>query len=269
MYDLTSEGQHIVSDVAQRHGVSTDAVLALLHPLVAGHGTMAQFNHPELGGMGQWTQGGMTMVGNMFDHDLKARVDALCTELASLLHDQPSMMVATASRAQQWSCASGMSPFVAGGGCPSETWWPSELGPPSTAGSQNDLRYAIFPAAHRLAIEQSGRVTLYDTGNHLIFGVSQHQRVDQSLTFTSQHGPVRFVDLPVVEAGGRSSTPDTPPEGSASQPHPEVSLTVDVRPKVAPASAEDVLERLAELHKKGVLTDEEFAAKKTELLTRI
>ncbi len=28
-------------------------------------------------------------------------------------------------------------------------------------------------------------------------------------------------------------------------------------------------ERLAELHKKGVLTDEEFAAKKTELLTRI
>jgi hypothetical protein len=29
------------------------------------------------------------------------------------------------------------------------------------------------------------------------------------------------------------------------------------------------LERLAELHKNGVLTDEEFAAKKAELLARI
>jgi hypothetical protein len=75
MSDLTPEEQQIVSDVAQQHGVSADAVLTLLRALVAGQGTMAQFNHPELGGMGQWTQGGMTMVGSMFDHDLKARVD--------------------------------------------------------------------------------------------------------------------------------------------------------------------------------------------------
>ena len=39
-----------------------------------------------------------------------------------------------------------------------------------------------------------------------------------------------------------------------------------------PESASDVfnaLERLAELHRKGVLTDDEFAAKKAELLARI
>ena len=63
MHELTPEGQQIVTDAAQRHRVSADAVLTLLRALVVGHGTMAQFNHPELGGMGQWTQGGMTMVG--------------------------------------------------------------------------------------------------------------------------------------------------------------------------------------------------------------
>ena len=38
------------------------------------------------------------------------------------------------------------------------------------------------------------------------------------------------------------------------------------------ASADDIfakIERLAELRQKGILTDEEFAAKKTELLSRI
>jgi len=38
--------------------------------------------------MGQWTQGGMTMVGDMFNHRLKARVDAVCTELAFLLRSR-------------------------------------------------------------------------------------------------------------------------------------------------------------------------------------
>ena len=52
MPELTPEGQNIVAQVAQRHGVSADAVLTLLRALAAGHGTMAQFNHPELGGMG-------------------------------------------------------------------------------------------------------------------------------------------------------------------------------------------------------------------------
>ena len=97
MHELTPEGQQIVTDAAQRHRVSVDAVLTLLRALVVGHGTMAQFNHPELGGMGQWTQGGMTMVGSLFDHGLKARVDALCTELAALLRTQPSITAATGS----------------------------------------------------------------------------------------------------------------------------------------------------------------------------
>jgi Short C-terminal domain len=271
MRQLTPEGQQIVTDVAQRHGVSKDATLTLVRALAAGHGTMAQFNHPELGGMGQWTQGGMTMVGNMFDHGLKARVDALCRELASLLRDQPSVIMASAPQTPHQSSTPAVSLFVAGAGFPPGRWWPSELGQPSTAGSQNNLRYAIFPAAHRLAIEKSGRVTLYDTGDHLISGVSQQQGADQSLTFMSQHGLVQLIALPVVEVRSGLSTADPPLK--APGPEPKASATAGApQPKLHQAYSEDVLstlERLAELHKKGVLTNEEFAAKKAELLTRI
>src|SRR4028118_1162717 len=114
MHEFTPEGQHITAGIAQRHGVSADAVLTLLRALVGGHGTMAQFKHPELGGMGQWTQGGMIMVGNMFDHGLKARVDALCTEFAALLRNQPSIMATNSPHSQQQSSASGVSLFVPG-----------------------------------------------------------------------------------------------------------------------------------------------------------
>jgi hypothetical protein len=57
--------------------------------LTDGNGTMAQFNHWELGGGGQWMQGGMTMVGDMFNNSLKAKVDGLCFELSNLLAQQP------------------------------------------------------------------------------------------------------------------------------------------------------------------------------------
>src|SRR3954470_20937805 len=113
MQELTPEGQRTLQGIAERHGVSTDAALTLLRALVAGRGGMAQFDHPELGGMGQWTQGGMTMVGDMFNHGLKARVDALCTELASLLRAQPSVFLATAAQSPAQSSSPGTNLFVA------------------------------------------------------------------------------------------------------------------------------------------------------------
>jgi hypothetical protein len=152
-------------------------------------------------------------------------------------------------------------------------WWPPELGQPSSAGSQDNLRYAIFPEAHRLAVERSGQITLYDTRDHLISGVSQQQGADQSVRFVSQHGLVGLHDLPVVEAGRRSSSPDTTRNGLAPEPEPGDSMTAGAAPPTSSqVSSEDIfatLERLAELYKNGVLTDEEFAAKKAELLARI
>src|ERR1700735_1005676 len=74
-----------IDELAQRYSVSPDAVKTLLQSLVSSNGTMAQFNHPELGGGGQWMRGGMTMVGDMFNHGLKAKVERLCSELSQLL----------------------------------------------------------------------------------------------------------------------------------------------------------------------------------------
>jgi hypothetical protein len=74
-------------------------------------------------------------------------------------------------------------------------WWPDGLGAPSSSGSQNGMRYAFFASAHRLAIETEGKVTLYDSGDHRINGVSQQDGGSRSLAFSSDDGPVRVEDL--------------------------------------------------------------------------
>ena len=98
---LSPRGRQMVDELAQRYGVGSGAVTAMLHSLIAGGGTMAQFDHPEFGGMGQWTRGGMTMVGDMFDNSLKAKVDGLCSELADLLASEPVLARPTSSQSAE------------------------------------------------------------------------------------------------------------------------------------------------------------------------
>jgi hypothetical protein len=43
---------------------------------------MAQFSHPDFGGMSQWSHG-MTMVGDMFNDGLKSKLDAGLHRLAA------------------------------------------------------------------------------------------------------------------------------------------------------------------------------------------
>ena len=52
-----------IDELARKHGVSPDAVRVLQEAVRHGGGRMAQFSHPDLGGMGQWSSGGMTQVG--------------------------------------------------------------------------------------------------------------------------------------------------------------------------------------------------------------
>lgn len=272
MQNLTDEGRRIVEDVARRHGVSTETVATLLQALVAGQGGQAQFNIAELGGMGQWSRGGMTMVGDMFNNGLKARVDTLCSELSGLVGGaglyRPSQ--------SQSQGGAGVSLFVSGSSG-SGTWWPGGLGHAAAVGAQNDLRYAVFPETRRLVIDQGGQVTVYDTGDHRIGGVSQQQSGDQSLTFTSQHGLVRVSDLPVADAPKEPPAAAAPaasaPVAAPDAPKPiaeEPARPVAAAP--APDGSDDIfgkLERLADLRQKGVLTDLEFEAKKAELLARL
>ena len=228
--------------VADRHGVSLDAVRHLMRALERGRGRMAQFDHPDLGGMGQWFSGGMTMVGWMFDDSLKARIDALCTELAAAL---PA------------AGFSGAAAPEAGGGA----WWPAGLGTPASAGSQDGMRYAYFPEARRLAIESGAGVAVYDTGEHHISGVSQ---ADGSLGFTGPQGAIALDRLRRIEAetaAPRQADPaEAPTPTDAAEPAPGAAPRADVLATI---------ERMAELHARGVLTEREFSAKKAELLARL
>ena len=285
--ELTAEGRRLVEEVAQRHGVSAGAVQTLLVALAAGHGTAAQFSHPELGGMGQWSQGGMIMVGDMFNNALKYKVDQLCNELSAVVRSQGWAVPASSQsqsqgpgpgfqgQSQGGSPGSGVSLFVPGAGSPGN-WWPAELGAPSSVGAQNDIRYACFPATHRLAIQLGGgEVQLYDTQDHQISGFSQQQGGDASLTFTSQRGLVRVADLPRVgapRAVAPQQKPAAPPPPVEVQPSAAAPASAP-QPRTASATTDDEIfsriERLAELKQKGILTEEEFAAKKAELLARL
>src|SRR3954451_17046938 len=108
-----------IETVAARHGFSPAAVRAIAEALRHGGGRMAQFNHPELGGMSQWSAGGMIMIGDMNNNGLKTRVDALCRALAA----SPGPVPAAAELQ------------------PGQTsrWWPEDLGTPSSSGAQNDM----------------------------------------------------------------------------------------------------------------------------------
>jgi hypothetical protein len=74
-------------------------------------------------------------------------------------------------------------------------WWPDDLGQPNTSGGQNDVKYAFFSDKHRLAVQKNGKLTVYDSGDHRISGVSQQQGSNHSLVFTSQHGTVNVDEL--------------------------------------------------------------------------
>ncbi|MFO1105897.1 MAG: SHOCT domain-containing protein [Amaricoccus sp.] len=267
MAGLTEEGRASVAAIAQAHGFSTDAAIALLGALAQGQGSQAQFNHPEFGGMGQWSRGGMIMIGDMFNNGLKARVDGLANALSDLLARSAVFVPPPVP-------APGVSLFVAGG---SGGRWPAELGNPASSGSQNDLHYAIFPGTRRLAIERGGRVTVYDTGAHQIFGIGQAQSGDQTLSFTSQLGLVRLSDLPIVT--GASDAVATPVAAPAPVAAAEPAAAAERVPTAGPVAATPMaggeadifakIEKLADLHAKQILTTEEFQAKKAELLGRL
>ncbi len=191
MNELTEEGSRAVQDLASRYNLSAEAVKTLLLAVNAGGGSMAQFNHPELGGGGQWMRGGMTMVGDMFNRGLQATVANLCSELSSLLASKQVLKSA--------ADANGSSPNrnTRGDG----NWWPAELGTPSSSGGQNDARYAYFRQARRLVIERGGQQSSYDTLEHQIGGVQQQQGGSSgSLSFTSQLGTFTVDSLPRVSA---------------------------------------------------------------------
>jgi hypothetical protein len=255
---LTPEGEKVVSALAARYAMGVDAVKLMLDAVARGGGTMAQFNLPEFGGSGQWMRGGMIMVGDMFNNSMKATVDNLCNELSGLLASQATLFAplpqaptpGDAEAVKSWSSSPG-------------AWWPLELGYPAATGAQNNERYAYFPKIRRLAVEYGGRVEVYDTTGYEIRGFAQQQQNSSGgIAFMTQRGVVRpdsfprvHFDKPAIEkkapAAARTEAPTAQTAGGEA------------------ATILGLIEQLAQLKEKGVLTEAEFAAKKAELLKRL
>jgi hypothetical protein len=281
MTNLSSAGYQLVQTLSQRYGVSIDAVTHMLLAVQRGNGSMAQFNHPEFGGSGQWMSGGMTMVGDLFNSNLKNLVGNLCNDISNAFASHQATPFSGSSQSQSQGgthaqsqatghTGSANSLFVPDTGA---QWWPSELGAPNATGSQNSLRYAYFADSHRLAVTTGGKPWVYDTMDHRIGGFGQQQGGGQSITFTSQYGTVDLSTLPVVardSAELKSVLNENQPSTSA-QPIDTIDKSkraVDLQVNTND-DAIATLERLGQLMEKGYISKEEFASKKSELLNRI
>ncbi|WP_353722021.1 SHOCT domain-containing protein [Dyadobacter sp. 676] len=271
MKTLSADGRQKVTDIAARYNLQPETVERLLAAVIRGNGTMAQFNLSELGGQGQWMRGGMTMVGDMFNSALRGMVDKLCNELADLVTtallfedrgeavDAPEQAREVANAGADKSAGTGNDFFSQASGS-----WPTIFGNPTASGSQNNFRYAYFAPVHRLVVEDAGKRTIYDTKHHHITGVSQQQGVTSSYRFTSQDGQVDLSTLEVV------SDPDAP-----KQRRPGITYDVTATAELGPESRnpQDIvistIEKLNTLFEKGQITEEDFKAKKEELLRRL
>ena len=276
----------LVAEAAAAHGFSREAATALWQALQRGQGRMAQFEHAELGGAGQWMAGGMTMLASMGDAALRARVDALAATLAPYAERAAASVAAT--------------PPAASGRARADAW-----GAAAASGAQNDLKYAYYPEARRLVIEDAQGLQVYDTGMHQIQGVSQ-QSGQGVPCFQTAHGAVELTQLRRVadtqDTTGDGAPPaararqlEAPDERARSAPSPATparaaepsagagsghlgaaqTRTAQVGADAGRDAGERaeqalrLLEPLARLHQAGVLSAEEFQAKKAELLARI
>ncbi|MCF2491203.1 SHOCT domain-containing protein [Dyadobacter sp. CY347] len=278
MKSLTTSGRQQVQAIAAKYNLKTETVESLLTAVVQGNGTMAQFDIAELGGSGQWMKGGMTMVGDMFNNSLKSTVDKLCNELSALVSTEviydESVGERGADRGGQHSSSFQRQDnvySVSSGGS-----WPAIFGNPTSSGSQNNFRYAYFAPVRRLVIDEDGKQSIYDTKHHQITGISQQQGAGSSYKFTSQEGNVDLGSLQIISEPSEQK-----------QPTPEIAYDVTsnadlhhetVNPSSSERSPTDrspqdiiiaTIEKVNVLFEKGQISEEEFKAKKQELLSRL
>ena len=163
----------VITHIAQRYKVSEDAVREMYRALDRTGGAQAQFNHPDLGGYGQWMPG-MCMLSRTTDPQFKARISGLAAELAAMV---------------QTTASSATLP---------ESWWPAEFGHPAATGEQHGIRYAYFPDRDRLLIQQGAAVHSYDTTGQRITGFSQQQSTSSRICFTTSGGALELSELKCV-----------------------------------------------------------------------
>ena len=171
-----------IHDIAAKYQITEATVRTLLEGLQTTSGFQVQFNIAELGGMGQW-QSGMVMIGDMFNEGLKAKVSALCAELASFLREpHPTEPEETATE-------------------PTTSAAPIKTLRATFSGSQNGTKYAYYAPQNVLQIEEEDKIARYSTEGLTLWGVQQAQDgTGKKLKFTHAGGTITVDDLkPALE----------------------------------------------------------------------
>jgi Short C-terminal domain len=268
MAKLTPEGEKIVADLAKQYQIGAEAVKMMLDAVAKGGGTMAKFNVPEFGGSGEWMRGGMPTMGEMAANSMKSTVNNLCNELSDLMAAQASMFAPMGQAPAREEAAAGAGQARASTSSAPYAWWPQELGEPSMAGSRNACRYAYFAAIRRLAVDLGGHVEVYDTTGFSIEGIAPKQTGGGNATlFASNRGPVRLDSFPRVY--GLTADANTAPKEAGTKSAGHASAPAQKPAADDAGSILALIEQLGALKEKGILTEEEFAAKKGELLKRL
>jgi hypothetical protein len=141
---------------------------------------MAQFSHSDFGGMSQWSPG-MTMVGDMFNSNLKSKLDAICTVLATYAAETPLTDRGNGREDGEVSYQSSRE---------RSSWWERLVQ------SAHRMTFSMqFSPALEDWQSETAAMSKFTTLNHRIFGVAQAQSAAQTLTFNSQDALVRVSDL--------------------------------------------------------------------------
>lgn len=171
-----------IHDIAAKYQITEATVRTLLEGLQTTNGFQVQFNSAELGGMGQW-QSGMVMIGDMFNDGLKAKVAALCAELASFVREHQATQPEESEKKDATVAA------------------PIKTIPATFSGSQNGTKYAYYAPQNVLQLEEDGTVSRYSTEGLTLWGVQQSQDgTGKKLKFTHAGGTITVDDLkPALE----------------------------------------------------------------------
>ena len=221
---VTPEAANAVSDIAQRHGLSREAVLAMLFAAAHRRRQHGPVRHPRTRRL--WAMdAGRDDDGRQHVRQ-RAQGARRCAVQRVGAVARHHHRVSRVGRERAGRFTSG-------------NWWPADLGVPSSAGGQNDARYAVFPSTRRLAIQINGATRVFDTGEHQIGGVQQQQGGGYgTVSFTSQLGTFDVSSLRELGARQVAETPASAPVAPARLAVPVAASVPSGPPRPACGAAD-------------------------------
>lgn len=174
----------IIKELSSKYEIDQDAVECLYNSIQAGNGTMAQYNHPGLGGMGQWMAGGSVM---SFNWVLAGKITQMANAISQKILERPSQQssqpakVVPVSPVQQKPVVNNSNPSFTPFApmkpmAPMTFSFPQGNGEksPDMSGAQNGTSYKYFKNDDVLEITKNGSTKKIILSAKLV-GVSQEQ----------------------------------------------------------------------------------------------